>query len=281
MSPALSIAVSSHPYPEYQEWWPMGETLLALMADSILSQWQPLAPSENSVSSIQETVDEYISLVYGRQARPGLAASFAAATDPGTVQSGEFDALSYAFFLSAFRNLASKFSDDELSRSRREFTERVGAHFFSHLSEHLALDLPRTLQGDADMALVKSAIHNVAVFLQKEGYLRSHFAFRFDVSTSHNGVRIDQEADDFLKALENNGTAYALYEMGHPVILPSAAYLYQMVGEAQHHSSRTIEELFARVGCDAWETDDFDPTHYPASLVVELWQISRRNPSMR
>ncbi len=281
MSPTLSTAESSHPYPEYQEWWPMGESLLALMADSILSHWQLLAPSENSVSSIQETVDEYISLVYGRQARPWLAASFAASTGLGTVQSGEFDALSYAFFLSAYRKLASRFSGDDLSRARREFAESVGARFFSHLSEHLALDLPQTLKNGADLALVESAIQCVGKFLLEEGYLRSHFAFRLDVSTSRDSDRIEQGADDFLLALGNSDTAYALYEMGHPVILPSASYLYQMVGEAQHHSSRTIEELFARVGCDAWETDDFDPRHYPASLVVELWQISRRNPSMR
>ena len=279
MSPTLATAVSQHPYPEYQEWWPMGESFLALMADATLSQWRPLAPSEDSAASIQEIVDEYISLVYGRQARPGLAARFAAAADRGKVQSGEFDALSYAFFHSAYLKLASRFSGDELSRARREFAERVGAHFFSHLSEHLALDLPRALKNGADLALVKSAIQCVGKFLLEEGYLRSHFAFRLDVRTSHDRVRIEQGADDFLLALGNSDTAYALYEMGHPVILPSAAYLYQMVGEAQHHSSRTIEELFARVGCDAWETDDFDPTHYPASLVVELWQIRRRYPS--
>lgn len=259
----------------------MGESFLAVMADAILCQWRPLAPNEDSIASVQKTVDEYVSLVYGRQARPGLAARFAGAAGRGTVQSGEFDALSFAFFLSAYRKLASQFNGDDLSRSRREFAERVGAHFFSHLSEHLALELPRTLECGADLALVESAIQSVGIFLQEEGYLRSHFAFRLDVSSSQDSVKIEQKADDFLLALGNSDTAYALYEMGHPVILPSAAYLYQMVGEAQHHSSRTIEELFARVGCDAWETDDFDPTLYPASLVVELWQIRRRTPANR
>ncbi|MEM8681700.1 MAG: hypothetical protein AAGF97_20315, partial [Planctomycetota bacterium] len=66
---------------------------------------------------------------------------------------------------------------------------------------------------------------------------------------------------------------YALYEMGYPVILPSAVYLYHTVGEAQHHSSRTIEELFDRVGIEARETDDFDPIGYPSDRVVELWEI--------
>ena len=61
--------------------------------------------------------------------------------------------------------------------------------------------------------------------------------------------------------------------MGYPIILPSAVYLYNTIGEAQHHSSRTIEELFARVGLTARETDDFDPTGFPSDRVVELWEI--------
>ena len=281
MSHTLSTAVSQHPYPEFQAWWPMGESFLALMADAIGCQWRPLAPSEDSIASVQNTVEEYISQVYHRQARPGLAASFAAGTDLGTVQSGEFDALSYAFFCSAFRALASRFSGDELSSLRRGFTERVGAQFFSHLSERLSLELPPTLLNETDLALVNVAIQRVGGFLVEQGYLHSHFSFHFDVSASHAGVTIDQKTDDILGALDNGGTAYALYEMGYPVILPSAVYLHRIVGEAQHHSSRTIEELFSRVGCDAWETDDFDPSRYPSNLVVELWQIRRQSPSSR
>ena len=174
-----------------------------------------------------------------------------------------------------------RFSGDDLSYLRREFAKRVGAQFLSHLSERLTLELPPTLLNETDLALVNAAIQRVGGFLMEQGYLRSHFSFRFDVSTSHAGVAIDQRSDDILGALGNGGTAYAFYEMGHPVILPSAVYLHQIVGEAQHHSSRTIEELFARVGCDAWETDDFDPSRYPSNLVVELWQIRRQNLSSR
>ena len=140
----------------------------------------------------------------------------------------------------------------------------------------LALHLPRALLNESDFTSVASAIEHIGGFLQQQGYLRSHFAFRFDVTTTRAGRAIVQKPGDVIQALGNGGTAYALYEMGHPVILPSAVYLYRTVGEAQHHSSRTIEELFARVGCDAWETDDFDPTNYPSDLVVELWQIRRR-----
>jgi len=251
-----------------------------MMADAITSQWHALSSPADDVDSVQNTVEEYISLVYHRQARPGLAADFASATSLGTLQSGEFDALSFAFFLSAYRKLASQSTGEALGHARRQFAEKVGARFFSLLSEHLTLELPQTLQSDADLAQVKSAIRRVGSFLQEQGYLRSHFAFRFDVHATHAGEKITQKSDDLLAAL-GSGAAYALYEMGHPVILPSAVYLHHIVGEAQHHSSRTIEELFARVGCDAWETDDFDPALFPPDLVVELWKIRRRSPQSR
>ena len=281
MSATLSTVVAQHPYPDFQDWWPIGETFLAMMADAITSQWHALSSPADDFDSVQKTVAEYISLVYGRQARPGLAARFAASEELDTIQSGEFDALSFAFFHSAYRQLASQSDGHELNRSRREFAERVGARFFSLLSEHLTLDLPQTLQSDADLAQVKSAIQCVGEFLQENGYLRSHFAFHFDVSASHAGAIIEQKYLEVLPALAGDGTAYALYEMGHPVILPSAVYLHHIMGEAQHHSSRTIEELFARVGCDAWETDDFDPALFPPDLVVELWKIRSRSPGRR
>ena len=276
MSPTLASIVAQHPYPDFQNWWPLGEPFLAMMADAILGHWRPLAPSPDDLAAVQTTVDEYISLVYKREARPRLAANFAAAPDLNTVQSGEFDALSFAFFRSAYGSLASQYSGDELAIARREFAERVGAQFFAQLSDRLALNLPRALLSESDFTSVASAIDRIGRFLQEQGYLRSHFAFRFDVAATLAGAAIDQKHGDFLQALGNGGTAYALYEMGHPVILPSAVYLYRTAGEAQHHSSRTIEELFGRVGCDAWETDDFDPSNYPSDLVVELWQIRRR-----
>ncbi len=281
MSATLSTVVSLYPYPEYQDWWTVGESLLRMMAGSIVGQWHSLSSSADSIDSVQKTVAEYIDQVYHRQARPDLAAEFASGNGSYKVQSGEFDALSYAFFLSAYCKLAAQFSGSELAHSRRDFAEKVGARFFSRLSEHLALKLPRSLQNEADLASVNRAVQRVGGFLLEEGYLRSHFAFHFDVQASQAGVTIEQKSDDLLAALGNGGTAYALYEMGHPVILPSAVYLHHLVGEAQHHSSRTIEELFARVGCDAWETDEFDPSLFPSDLVVELWKIRSRSSEGR
>jgi hypothetical protein len=105
--------------------------------------------------------------------------------------------------------------------------------------------------------------------------LRDHFEFLFTLDIEHAGRRIVQAESEFVGNLKSKGVAYALYEMQYPVILPSAVYLYRMIGEAQHHSSRTIEELFESIGCDARETDDFDPSHYPSDRVIELWEISR------
>ena len=250
---------------------------LAMMSDAILGQWRLLRSSTEDIAAVQATVEEYISLVYGREARAGLAASFAASTELETIQSGEFDALSYGFFHSAFNALASRRSGLELATARRRFAEQVGSLFFGQLVEILAIDLPASLNDGSDFAAVDSALSRVGGFLRQQGYLQSHFGFRFDVNTCHAGEKINQTEQDFMRKLKAGGTAYALYEMGHPVILPSAVYLYQTIGEAQHHSSRTIEELFARVGCDAWETDDFDPGSYPPDRVVELWKVRCRS----
>jgi hypothetical protein len=108
-----------------------------------------------------------------------------------------------------------------------------------------------------------------------QGYLRDHFNFLFSLDMEHAGKRIFQKEKEFVTKLREEGCAYALYEMGYPIILPSAVYLYHTIGEAQHHSSRTIEELFDLIGYEARETDDFDPTGYPSDMVVELWEIKK------
>lgn len=279
MPPSLATVVARQPYPDYQEWWQLGEELLAMMSEAVVAEWQDLSGDPEDIGPVQQAASEYVSLAYRRQTRPGLAADFVQRRRLDSFRSGEFDALSYAFYRCAFDLLARRRGPEALARARRRFTERVGARFFARLAGHLGLEPPSNLSGPGELALLEDAIAGVGSFLLEQGYLRSHFAFRFDVKSVPAAPQIDQEAAEALQKLAAGETVYALYEMGHPVILPSAVYLYQTVGEAQHHSSRTIEELFARAGCRARETDDFDPGDYRSDLVVELWKIRRLRSS--
>lgn len=273
----LEQVVLERPFPEYAAWWPVGNAFTAFMSDAIVGEWKALDPPGGALTAVGEDVESYIRTVYGRPARTGLVESFARPDGETTLQSGEFDALSYAFYRSAFRQIERRAGrrDGALERERRLFTIRVGKLFFDRLRRHLALDLPEDLAAPGQLEQLSGAIDGIGRFLRDQGYLRSHFAFRFDVDIEHGGARIAQRGGDVIRNLLQDPPAYALYEMGYPVILPSAVYLYHTVGEAQHHSSRTIENLFGAVGFDARETDDFDPIGYPADMVVELWEIRK------
>ncbi len=271
--PTLKQVVKKHPMPEFGEWWEMGSHFIHFMADAIVTEWGAL-PGISDIEQVQQYSAEYIEIVYGRVARLDLTAIFAQ-SGVGGITSGEFDALSYAFFRDAYERIAGNIEAFEhpLERERRLFTMRVGKRFFGAVEAHLALSLPASLETPHQFAQLQTAIEQVGAFLKGAGYLRDHFAFHFDVDTMHQGRKISQTTDKFLTNLTVHGRGYAIYEMGYPAILPSAIYLYHTMGEAQHHSSRTIEELFARVGRSARETDDFDPTGYPSDMVVELWEI--------
>ena len=285
----LEQVVGERPFPEYAAWWPVGSAFTAFMSEAIVSEWNALDPDRGALNSdigaldpgsgalndIREDAEKYISTVYGRPARQELVEAFVHPDGDATLQSGEFDALSYAFYRSAFRHIErhpDRF-DEGLERERRLFTIRVGKLFFDRLNRHLALDLPDGLYTPGQLERLSAAIDLIGRFLHDQGYLRSHFAFRFDVDVDQCDTRIIQHADEVVSRLRKGRLAYALYEMGYPVILPSAVYLYHTIGEAQHHSSRTIENLFGKVGYDARETDDFDPIGYPSEMVVELWEI--------
>lgn len=271
----LRDIVAEKPFPDYQEWWAMGTDFLDFMSTAIVEEWRQLPDQSGDLAHVQQFVTEYGEVVYNRSMRPNLASDFANRVELAQMQSGEFDALSYAFFRSAFEILESSTSDHptKAALERRAFTKRVGKRFYDALHQHLGLQLPAELNTPHDFEQLQSAIQQVGAFMAAQGYLRDHFRFTFAVQLPHQGRRIEQTESQFLEALYHREGGYALYEMGYPVILPSAVYLYNTIGEAQHHSSRTIEELFARVGYEARETDDFDPTGFPSDLVVELWEI--------
>ncbi len=241
-----------------------------MMAAAIVGEWGRVKPV-GDLPAVQGYAAEFVRAVYGRGAQPDLARRFALREFGVPVKSGEFDALSYAFFRDAFESFPPQAGGRE-GGARRAFTQRVGARFFGALHDHLGLAIPVKVGSALELDQLKEAISRVGEFLVDQGYLRDQFEFKFEVSIAG----VDQPESAFLEKLDENGVAHALYVMGYPAILPSAVILYQTVGEAQHHSSRTIEELFARAGLSARETDDFDPTGFPADRVVELWEVKRR-----
>lgn len=276
---SLSDVVAEHPYSEFQPWWPMGEEFLTFMSNAICAEWAQVAPPEQALERVSEHLTRYLHVVYAQPVRETLLHSFVNKQKLHTILSGEFDALSYAFYRSTFEHLAAVEYDEahELITARRAFTERVGNRFYQQLSTFLSLTLPDSLSTRDDLHLLRASIDEIGAFLQEQGYLRDHFSFTFDVGTDvpmvAGGQTIRQTEDEVIDALAQNGVAYALYQMGYPVILPSAVYLYNTVGEAQHHSSRTIQDHFAVMGYAAHETDDFDPTVFESDMVVELWEI--------
>jgi hypothetical protein len=272
---SLAQIVEERPYPDYAEWWPMGETFLRCMSDAIVTQWRTFHQNPQPLEIVEQHVVDYLRTVYGRAMRPSLVTDFATSHNLAGITSGEFDALSYGFYRAAFEWIESHLAavDPSPAEERRAFAEQVGAQFYRQLHDHLDLTLPQGLHTEEDFAELERALAAVGGFLVAEGYLRDHFAFHFDVETVHQGQQISQTSAHLLHDLAQNGLIYAVYEMGYPAILPSATYLYHTLGEAQHHSSRTIQELFLRIGYDAAETDDFDPTGFPSDRVVEMWEI--------
>ncbi|MFW9888196.1 MAG: hypothetical protein ACFFER_08445 [Candidatus Thorarchaeota archaeon] len=272
----LRQIVAEHPFPEYTHWWPIGQQFLRFMSEAIVSPWSELCHNEGDIRMVKTYFSDYLRVVYGKETNESLVDEFIAnSLSLSPIQSGEFDALSYAFYRSAFE-LIEKHSKDychPLERERRLFTKRVGRKFFSQMRDHLDLKLPAGLDNEQDFNTLKACIQHVGTFLREQRYCRDYFDFRFTLEVEIDGSQVAQSDSDFLDNLKRNGIAYAIYEMGYPVILPSAVYLYHTIGEAQHHSSRTIEELFALVGHEAREIPDFDPSEYPPDRVVELWRI--------
>ncbi|MFK7803173.1 MAG: hypothetical protein AB8G95_16185 [Anaerolineae bacterium] len=278
MAKGLKEIVSEKPFKDYAEWWDVGTVFSTFMSNAIHGEWLKLINNTGDLFSVRNYAHEYLSIVFDSESRSSLVFEFAKNMFLADLQSGQFDALSYAYYRSAFELIEANIEHYEhsLERERRLFTMRVGKIFFDQVYERFALDLPESLESEEQFVQMKDCIKRVGDFLVEQGYLRDHFAFRFDVDLEHNDRHIKQVDRGFLANIDGGGTGFALYEMGYPIILPSAVYLYHTIGEAQHHSSRTIEELFDRVGYEARETDDFDPTGYPSDMVVELWEIRKK-----
>lgn len=278
MAKDLKEIVREKPFKDFAEWWPVGTVFSTFMSNAIHGEWLKLAGNQGDLFSVINYVEEYLSVVYETESRSSLVYEFAKNLLLSDLQSGQFDALSYAYYRSAFELIEAHIDqyENSLERERRLFTMRVGKLFFDQVCTRLALAIPAALDTQEQFLELKNCIQRVGDFLLEQGYLRDHFGFHFDVDLEHAGRHIKQVDRGFMANILDGGTGFALYEMGYPIILPSAVYLYHTIGEAQHHSSRTIEELFDRAGYEARETDDFDPTGYPSEMVVELWEIRKK-----
>ncbi len=275
----INSLVKEQSFHDYADWWKLGKTLSEFMSESIVSQWSELYNNDGDLKNIKNYVSEYMKVVYTKEPRLSLVTDFVDKSFSYPLQSGEFDALSYSFYRSAFQLIENyiKEYDSSLTKERKLFTKQTGKIFFQQLHNYLKLELPPDLKNESSFLQLKNYLQNLGIFLKTQGYLQKHFAFKFELDIEYAGKRIIQTESAFIARLENQGIAYALYEMGYPVILPSAVYLYHTFGEAQHHSSRTIEEIFARIGYEAHETDDFDPSVYPSNRVIELWEIRKKD----
>lgn len=273
---SLDEIVVQKSFPEYTSWWHLGTHFTSFMSKAIYSSWFEVKGIQDKLSKVNSYLECYLRIVYKREPRFGLLNDFIKMHPSTKLQSGEFDAISYSFYRSAFEQLENTISDSmTLALERRRFTRKVGKRFFSAIYTHLKLDLPKVLNNSKDVYQLLTEIDRVGIFLKNEGYLCNHFAFETSVNIPYKGQIIEQTTFDFIESLLTGKPVYALYEMGYPIIMPSAVYLFLTMGEAQHHSSRMIEELFERVGCRASETPDFDPSGLHSNRVVELWEIQK------
>lgn len=274
------MVAENPPCPKFsfENWWPVGGIFLMFMSNAIWSAWQRCCPGDYDFGGkLAHHIETYLDIVYGQPFDGHLITDFITQRNLYDIRSGEFDALSYGLFLSAYEVIDSRFSPEEAKTKRHEFTQHVGKVFYEAMAFRLHLVLPKELDDNVDVEMLKNAIDQIGMFLLREGYLFDRFAFSLDVDTKYKSKPTVQSSKGFLTNLKSGGTGYALYEMGYPIILPSAIYLSRSrFKEAQHHSSRIIEEVFDRIGYEAHETPDFDPTEHNPGCVVEFWKISKK-----
>ena len=174
----LSQVAAEHPFPDYADWWKMGEDFTSFMSQAITAEWEKLASPAESLEQVKSFVSEYIQTVYQREASPSLVDRFYQVDLSQPVFSGEFDALSYTFYRSAFELLSDLAADEgsTLARERRLFANRVGKTFFTAIHNHLQLNLPPGLETETDFALLQENITRIGDFLVRH------------IKASRNGV---------------------------------------------------------------------------------------------
>ena len=101
----LASVVAERPFREFSPWWEMGNEFIQFMSTAIVSEWTKLNGTKDGLEKIQSYLDEYLGLVYDQNAHPNLLKNFIERDFSSPFYSGEFDALSYAFYRAALETI--------------------------------------------------------------------------------------------------------------------------------------------------------------------------------
>ena len=199
----LRQIVAEQPFPDYAQWWNLGSVFSKFMSESIISQWFGLHHNDGDFKLVKHDVSEYLKIVYDKKSKVSLVEDFVNKTFSSPIQSGEFDALSYSFYRSAFQLIENhiKEYDCSLTKERRQFTKRVGKIFFQQVCHYLNLDLPTDLTNKSSFIRLKACLQNLGTFLKVQRYLRDDFDFKFDLDVEYAGKRIVQTESAFVNNL--------------------------------------------------------------------------------
>jgi len=174
----LSRLVEEYPFPDFVEWWELGATFSALMAESVFSQWFALHKNDSEMRLTNEGVVDYLKVVYGRKMRVSLVEDLVRQNFAVPLQSGEFDALSYAFYKSAFLFIGNSHKNDRYSsnRERYAFTKQVGEILFRNIAHYLDLHVPTNGINESSFSQLDACLRKIGIFLEKlricTGWLR-------------------------------------------------------------------------------------------------------------
>ncbi|MEZ4663695.1 MAG: hypothetical protein R2911_39685 [Caldilineaceae bacterium] len=178
-SKTLAEVVIERPFPEYGQWWRMGREFLDFMSTAIVGEWAALPGHGGDLAAVNAHVQEYVQTVFGRTARSGLVDDFVQKRHAQPIQSGEFDALSYAFYRSAFEIMAQNINQyaQPLAREQRYFTQRVGRIFYHSFTIIWRCLRSRSSANAGPICRVADRhYHQMVQFLVAQGYCAITFA---------------------------------------------------------------------------------------------------------
>ena len=138
---------------------PWARDFLAFMAQAIGTEWRAVTGTKRGdLAAVQTDLPSILSwsIIVWRDQRLLPILSRASTC---TIRSGEFDALSYAFYKSAFETFSATIADTTaMADAAMALHSVLASLFINQLHEHLALRLPNQLQTEADFTHLQKAI---------------------------------------------------------------------------------------------------------------------------